>query len=295
MTDGLLDTYGLTRRSALLGALAAACKAPAASANLKSQRVAAIDWAAAETLISIGIVPAAIADIGGFRSSFSHLPEMRETLDLGSVWEPNLELLDRLKPDLIYLASWSGLARKQLETIAPVRLCDIYGTSGDPIAKARAFAHGLQAAFPQSPKLNEIARLDERLSFFRSSLRPREIFILNLRGNNRFVNVYSTGSLPGSALTYVGLQNAWQGKVNGFGFAAIGIEKLIEAPESAIIILDQKDQTARLLSALSENAIWRSLPAVRSGRVHVSPPVSIFGGLASATTFSEWLVATFDA
>jgi ABC-type Fe3+-hydroxamate transport system substrate-binding protein len=295
VTPACLSGRNLHRRAVLLGAAAFALRGlPAGAAFSAQPRLAAIDWAAAETLIAIGITPVAIADLGGFRASFSHLPEMNGTVDLGSTWEPNLELLDRLKPDAIYLPAWSSLSLAQLSDIAPVRLCDIHGTGGDPTERALRFAESLLVDFPSPSGEATIRQLDERLAQLAGKAKPQPVFLLNLRSSNRFVNVYAGGSLPGSALMHVGLQNAWQGPVNGFGFASIGTEKLLQASDVSIVILNQNDRTAEMLARLNDSIFWSAIPAVRAGKIHVSPPVSVFGGLVSATTFAEWLAVTFD-
>jgi iron complex transport system substrate-binding protein len=285
----------IRRRIAIVGAAAFALHGfSARAASTAGPRIAAIDWAAAETLIAVGITPIAIADLAGFRASFSHLPQMDHTVDLGSTWEPNYELLDRLKPDLIYLPSWSSLSRPQLEQIAPVRLCDIHGGGDDPMEKALRFADSVLADFPDISSAGALERLKGRWQqLVDKTTNDPPFFLLNLRSTNRFVNVYATGSLPGSALVHVGFQNAWQGPVNGFGFTSIGAERLLQAPEAAIVILNQNNRTAEMLSRLDRNVFWTSIPAVRNGKVRVSPPVSVFGGILSGVNFAEWLTDTF--
>lgn len=285
----------ICRRTVIFGAAAFLLQGlTARAASTDAPRVAAIDWAAAETLIAVGITPIAIADLAGFRASFAHLPDTAGTIDLGSTWEPNFELLDRLKPDLIYLPSWSSLSRAQLDQIATVRLCDIHGNGGDPIDKARSFGESVLNELTTMSEPSAIRQLEARLQRITGQTSPQPVFLLNLRSTSRFVNVYAAGSLPDSALMHVGLQNAWQGPVNGFGFASIGAEKLLQSPDASIVILNQNDRTTEMLSRLERNIFWASMPAVRAGRIHVSPPISVFGGLLSATTFAEWLADTFD-
>jgi iron complex transport system substrate-binding protein len=148
--------------------------------------------------------------------------------------------------------------------------------------------------FPDAAEKNVIQKLSERLARVKATVKSEPVFLLNLRSTNRFVNVYAAGSLPGSALMHVGLENASQETVNGFGFASIGVERLLQVPNASIVILNQNARTAEMLSRLDDNIFWRASPAVHAGKVHVSPPVSVFGGLTSATAFAEWLAATFD-
>lgn len=284
----------ISRRTVLFGVASTLFAGPTgAFSATRPPRLAVIDWAAAETMLAFGIIPVGIADRAGFLASFANPGDIGDAVDLGSLWEPNLELLDMLRPDAIYLAGWSQISKPQLQGIAPVRICDIHGGGGDPVTRARTFTRNMAIDFPKAPGRRTLEMLDQRLAGLTGRLAPASAFVLNLHGNNRFVNVYAEGSLPGSVLGHLGLTNAWQGGVNGFGFAAIGIEKLMDAPDSSIIILNQGPATVRSLSMLGTNAIWNALPAVRQGRVHVSPPISVFGGLVSAVILADWLTTAF--
>lgn len=284
----------INRRLAMLGAAATFLSRPLqAFANMTPASPAVIDWAAAETLLTIGITPAGIADLDGFRATFRAFADLPGVADLGSTWEPNLEYIDRIKPDAIYLPGWSAISRTQLESIAPVRICNIHGSGGDPVQRAKEFSHSLLSDYSDAPNRNALIEAENTLASLRDQLPPRRVVLINLHGTNRFVNVYAAGSLPSSVAIHSGLQNAWSGSVNGFGFSSVGIERLMSVSDAAIVILNQGVLTANALKAIESNALWSGLPAVREGRVHVTPPVSIFGGMASAAGLSEWFFATF--
>lgn len=288
----------LTRRSALLlgtASLLAAATGGSRAAGDAGGEIVAVDWAAAETLVTAGIEPIGIADLQGFRETFPGAAIAASVAELGSRWEPNLELVEWLQPTLIYLASWSGMARPLLERIAPVEVCDIYGTAGDPLANALAFADRVLRTFPAAPDAGAVRSLQRALVSSKDRLRDlsgRRFLLLGLHGSGRFANVYGAGSLPGSVLAHLGLENGWTARTNGFGFANIGIEALIDRAESRIVLIDQGAQTRRALRVLEKSAIWQAVPAVREGRILLSEPLSIFGGIASAARFADWLSAT---
>lgn len=285
----------ISRRLAVFGAAATVLVRPRQSvAGTDQRRPAVIDWAAAETLLTMGIKPVGIADLHGFRETFQSFANLQGVTDLGSTWEPNLEYMDRLKPDAIYLPGWSAISRLQLEIIAPVRLCTIHGSGGDPVERAIEFSRTVLSHYPEAEQRDVMLGAQRRLADLQRQLPPRRIVLINLHGTNRFVNIYAAGSLPDSVAKHSGLQNAWTGDVNGFGFSSIGIEKLMTVSDSDIVILNQGRLTANALTAMKDNSLWAGLPAVREGRVHVTPPVSIFGGLASATAVAEWFSATFS-
>ena len=253
----------------------------------------AIDWAAAETLLALGICPIGIADLGGFLRSFPGTLPACSIADLGSTWEPNLELIDRMGPALIYISPWNALAQAAVEDIAPVRISPIYAGKGRPLETARSFAEQIHSDFPQASDPGALAALENRHDRLRgvcAETREQPVLIVNLHGSGRFANVYGGSSMAGNVLEHIGMQNAWTERTNGFGFARIGIERLVEIKAASIVVIDQGEQTARALRILDASAIWKAVPVVRSGKTHLSPPLSIFGGLATAVNFAEWLV-----
>lgn len=289
----------ITRRRLLLGA-AACLLAPASAVAAQhsdgaADRIVAVDWAAAETLLMLGVSPIGIADLNGFHRSFPGGFPARPIADLGSSWEPNLELIDRMHPALIYISPWNALSQSALSSIAPVRISPIYANGGLPMDKAWAFARQVDQEFTRASQ-NTLPVLERRLESMRGlflNAPGRAVLIVNLHVSGRFANVYSRTSLAGNVLAHLGLENTWREPTNGFGFARIGVDRLIEATDASIVIIGQGEQTSRALQALKDSAIWKAIPAVRAGRLHQSPPLSIFGGLASALSFAEWAAGSF--
>ena len=255
-----------------------------------TDNIIAVDWAAAETLVMLGVCPIGIADLDGFRRSFpGSLPD-RPVADLGSNWEPNLELIDRMHPARIYISPWNALSQSSLSRIAPVHINPIYAGDGRPLDKALSFARQIDSDFP-AIDINLLQAVEIRLESTRglfAKTSRRQVLILNLHGSGRFANIYGGTSLAGNVLEHLGLENAWTAPTNGFGFARIGVDRLIEATEASIVIIGQGEQTSRALQQLQDSAIWKAVPAVQARRLHHSPPLSIFGGLASAVSFAEW-------
>lgn len=184
------------------------------------------------------------------------------------------------------------MSRPLLERIAPVEVCDIYGTGGDPLAQAVSFADRVLKTFPDAPGREVLSGLQRALGASKDRLRAtsdRRFLLVGLHGSGRFANIYGASSLPGSILAHLGLKNGWQAGTNSFGFANIGIEALIDVTESEIVLIDQGAQTRRALKVLAKSAIWQAVPMVRDGRNLMSEPLSIFGGIVSAARFADWL------
>src|SRR5688572_11396941 len=63
--------------------------------------VVTLEWGTTEDLITLGVQPAAVADIKGYRGWVSSAPITGTPVDVGLRGEPSLESVAEVKPDLI--------------------------------------------------------------------------------------------------------------------------------------------------------------------------------------------------
>lgn len=294
-----LPGAGLGRRAVLAAACALAGGALAGAAlpafARGARRVAAVDWAMAETALALGHPPVALAELIAFRRAAVVQPPSA-TIDLGLRGAPNLEALTQVAPDLILSSSYYSFAEPRLARIAPVFSRALY-VPGDP-------------AFPKvMALLGELAaRLDDAEAGTRVQAQAAAAFaalaaraapfaahdcVLFELGDARHIRIFGTDSLFGGALEAIGLRNAWAGR-SRFAFAApIPLEQLAAYPDARLVITgDIPPQAAR---GLRSAALWNSLPPVRAGRVHHLPELRPFAGLPSALGFAQRLVAALEA
>ncbi|MFT3691109.1 ABC transporter substrate-binding protein [Paenirhodobacter sp.] len=259
-----------------------------------SLRLAAVDWAMAETAMALGHPPAAVAELIAFNAAALAGPPPG-TVDLGLRGAPNLEALSLVAPDLILSSSYYSAVQPRLERIAPVfsralyvpgepafpkvmaLLPDLADRLGDPAAGARA----------QDAARAEFAALASRAAPFAT----RDFLLFEL-GDARHIRVFGTDSLFNGTLEAMGLRNAWTTRTR-FAFAApVPLETLAGFPEARLVIVgDIPPQVAR---GLETAALWNSLPPVRGGRVHRLPELRPFAGLPSALCFGQTLVAALE-
>ena len=277
--------------AALMGGLSRPLAAAAAERTLgEVQRVAALDWALAATLLGIGITPVAIADVAGYREKVGDPALPDGVVDLGPYWEPNLEVLQRSRPELILRASWQAATRTLLERIAPTAVFDIYSRNGPPLANSRAVALAMaEATGRDAAGAAFVARADSAMAAARGSLRDfrRPVYLVDLNQDGRNAWILGPNGLTHEVLLSIGLKNAWEGQTNSFGFASIGIEQLGSSPEACLLYLDSGPRTAIALARLQRSPLWTQLPFVRAGRVRPVPVFYTNGGLATAIRFSE--------
>jgi ferric hydroxamate transport system substrate-binding protein len=254
------------------------------------QRIAVIDWGIAETLLGLGVAPIAVAQTEGYRRwvGAPALPE--EVIDLGLRVEPNLELLSQLKPDLILITPQFESSRTQLERIAPVHSLAIYTREEEGYVGAQRVTRELAALLDREAEGEAlIERVETRLLQVRQRLSqyPLPAFYITTFLDARHVRLFGKQSLYQGVLERIGLRNAWQGPTNYWGFTQVGVERLAEQADAALIYLEPLPPGAE--QGLADSALWQRLPMVREQRVHSLPPVWSFNGLLAAERFAGLL------
>ncbi|GAB3391677.1 TroA family protein [Azotobacter armeniacus] len=274
-------------RALLAALLLTLCPQPLAATP---QRIAAIDWGLAETLLGLGVTPIAVAQTDGYRRWVGEPVLPAGVVDLGLRVEPNLELLAQLRPDLILISPQFESARARLERIAPVKSLAIFTPDGEAYEGAQRVVRELAGLLGREAAGEAlIARVEARLAAVREHLaqRPQPPFYVISFLDARHVRLFGAQSLYQGVLARVGLENAWTGRTNYWGFAQVGIERLAERPEAALIYLEPLPPDAE--RGLAASPLWQRLPLVRAGRMHGLPPVWSFNGLLAAERFAGLL------
>lgn len=257
-------------------------------------RVAAIDWAMAETAMAIGVTPVALAERIAFRRS-TPLPLPDSTVDLGLRGAPNLEALSLVAPEMILSSSYYAFADAALSRIAPVFSRALYVPGEPPFPKLMALLPelaqrmGIAAAghAARDHALQEFAALSARVAPHAA----RPCLIVEI-GDSRHVRIFGTDSLFGGTLSAMGLRNGWDRETR-FAFAApLPIARLVDFPDARMVIMGDVPRAAE--RALARGALWNSLGPVRAGRVHRLGEINGFGGIASARVFARALTAALE-
>ncbi|MDO9638342.1 MAG: iron-siderophore ABC transporter substrate-binding protein [Pseudotabrizicola sp.] len=286
----------VSRRTFLGAAVAAAALGRAhrgwAAAPL---RLAAIDWAMAETAMALGCPPVAMAELIAFRSE-TPVPLPVGMTDLGLRGAPNMEALSLAAPDLILSSSYYSFAEPQLTRIAPVFSRALYVAGSPPLPKVTALVTELAQVINQPGRgaatlaavQAEWAGLQHRAARFSD----RPLVLMNI-GDARHVRVFGDDSLFGGVLNAIGLTNAWQGGTRFSFHAPVPVEHLAEFKEARFILVGAvPPQAAR---GLKHGALWNSLGPLRGGRVGQLPEMNAFGGLPSALHFVRHLLSVLEA
>ena len=284
-----------SRRAFLAAAVCSvAAGLPRSAVAAPPLRIAAIDWAMAETALMLGAAPVAIAELIAFRRAAA-LPVAPGTIDLGLRGGPSLETLALAAPDLILSSNYYGFLEPQLTRIAPVFSRSLFVPGVPPLPKLLSALRDLavQIGTPEVVHRVEAQACAEFAALARRIPAQTPACLILEIGDARHVRLFGTDSLFHGALTGLGLTNAWN-QTSRFSFAApVPLETLAAFPEARLVITGEIP--AQIARGLARSALWNALPAVRSGRVTRLGEMNGFGGLPSALRFARALVTALEA
>ena len=262
------------------------------------ERVIALNWAATEALLLLGVTPIGVADRDGY-NAWVREPELPEGVaNVGTRVAPSLEAIAELKPDLIVTSSEMAPAANLLERIAPTYVVSVYKQGSRPFEKASSMLTTLGEMLNREERAKSVLNdIDQTLQAQRhrlenAGLTDRPVALVNFL-DDRHVRVYAPNGLFQRALNALGLENAWPHSGNYWGFSVVGLEAIAPYQDSRIVVISPT--LPGLSDTLANSPFWTYLPPVQRDQVYQIDPVWPFGGVFPvkrlATLLAEGLLA----
>ncbi|MFM0736314.1 iron-siderophore ABC transporter substrate-binding protein [Paraburkholderia xenovorans] len=286
----------MKRRSMLrlvAGASMAAAARARAGTRAPPRRIVSLDWGLGEMLLSIGVVPVGLANTNGFRSSFRTSALPGSVVDLGLMFQPNMELLLALQPDLILVTPAHAALRASLERIAPTLTLGMFRFSPTPYTAASDETLQLARLLQREPEATaaladargKIDRARNRLAACEPAC-GRPLHIAQFLDETH-VRVFGPHSMYGEMLKTLGLRSAWQGSAHAAGVATVGYQALGSADAATLICLTPLP--ASVESMMKTSPLWRAMGYAAPGRMLALPLIPPGGGVVCAAHFAEGL------
>lgn len=253
-------------------------------------RIAALEWLPIELLIALGVMPQAVADVHNYNLWVQEPRLPDSVIDVGQRTEPNLELLQQLKPSLILLSKGYGPSPQKLQPIGPTMEFGFNDGSGKPLTVGKnsllqlAQRLGLEVRATQHLQQFDAFMLEARNRL--AAYRQQPLLLFSLL-DPRHVLVIGQKSLFQEVMDQLGIENAWQGETNFWGTSVVGIERLATIKNARAIYLDHGNQA--MMDKVSQTPLWQALPFIRQGQLRQMPAVWFYGATLSAMRFCRLL------
>lgn len=234
----------------------------------KPQRIVVLTSAALDNLLALGVkpigAPYSVSVNGNF---FKYLVSQTEGIEnVGTVDQPNLETLAKLKPDLIIGQKSNHEAiYEDLKRIAPVYMTEEVVDKWKDNFRGNADAVG---------KLNDakamIADYEKRIAKFKSDMGDRLAArtVALIRPRTDHIRLHSAKSYAGAIAAEAGLP--MPAAVNGVDKHHIAIteETIGDMDADVIISFGRENEADYFNDKIKTNPIWNTLKAVQSNEVH---------------------------
>ncbi|PEH54004.1 Fe3+-siderophore ABC transporter substrate-binding protein [Yersinia kristensenii] len=266
-----------------------------AMAAPSNKRIVAINWLAAETLLSLGIVPLAVSDSEYFRRRINTPPLPEGVLDIGPFWEPNIELLSALKPSLIFSDFLAPALLDNLRRVATVQVVSVYPSVIDVWQGLTQFTaqlgQQLQIESAAARFIQEASTAIEHCRQQLSHIKSQRILVVVRSQDGQYATVYGRNSLADAVLHQLGMSNAWIQPVSAMGTANVGIEKLASLPVDKLLYTELPTTLTQVSRLRQADGLWQRLPLVAQNKTREMSHIFPFGGLATAVNLAQNITA----
>ncbi|WP_411034136.1 siderophore ABC transporter substrate-binding protein [Shinella sp. BYT-45] len=258
--------------------------------------VAVYDVAAIDTLSRLGIRPAGVPDR-------LYVPELEPVKDgaavIGTLFEPDLEALSALAPDLVIVGSRSAAKADMVAKVAPTLDMTIDGDDLFAQAKQRLAAYG--ALFGKAAEAEAVAGgLDARLAAAKAAVAGKGTALIVMT-NGPKVSAYGPGSRFGWVHAALDLPPAHAGIESATHGEAVSFEFIREANPDWLLVLDRaaaigsNEQSARVTL---DNELVAETTAWKKGQVVYLPAPDFYiagGGVQSMERVLAAIAKAFSA
>lgn len=271
-----------------------------------ASKVVALEWAEAEILTSLGVMPVGVADPKGYATWVTAAKLDATVKDVGARGEPSVDSIVALQPDLVVMeGDRSPAIVAQLEKYVPV-LVTKGSDAKDNLGRLRSDVKMIAQAVGRTAEGDKLlADLDAALADGKKKIADagaagQQFAIADgwREGSTVSIRMFGQGALASQLGIQLGLKNAWTGKVDEvWGLGQTDVEGMtVLKGQDLHFFYNASDGDDVFVDGLAGNAIWKSLPFVQQNKLHRMPDgIWTFGGPASAKQYIDQFVKVYAA
>ncbi|OBZ17720.1 ABC transporter substrate-binding protein [Bacillus sp. FJAT-26390] len=269
--------------------------------NKPAVRVVALEWIFSEELIALGIQPVGNADNKEYSIWVTDEAALADSVtDVGFRWEPNLETIASLKPDLIISNTDNNDAiYKQLNAIAPTIEFDPYPNEGDAYTGMVDVFKTIAKAVDKSEEADKVlADLDEHYTAAKERLlaagKDKFNYVITQAFSSQnavTLRMFTDTSTVVQTLNRIGLTSDWKSeKFEKYGFTDATFESLPAVSNSNFIYIVQEEDNV-FGDPVKDNKVWNGLNFVKENRTYgIGGDTWTFGGPLSSKVLVDRVV-----
>ncbi|MGM1063248.1 ABC transporter substrate-binding protein [Saccharothrix sp. Mg75] len=263
-------------------------------------KVVALEWAEAEMLASLGVMPVGAADTAGYETWNAAVPLADSVKDVGTRAEPSVDSIVALDPDVVVMPEGrDATLAGRLEEYVPV----VVTKGSDAARNLDRLGDDLRIV---AKAVGKDAEADELLAGMNAALDAGKTAVAQkdlagtpflmadgwLKGSTVNIRPFGKGSLVSDVAERMGLVNAWTGEVDAqWGLGQTDVEGLTALGDPRTVLFYSASEDDVFTTGLAQNPVWQRLPFVTSGKVFkLEPGTWTFGGPESVERVADQVV-----
>ena len=226
------------------------------------ERIVAMEFGFTDALVTLGVQPVGVADDGDpnlFMDAVRN--QLTNYQSVGSRYEPNIELISSLQPDLIIVdLNKHKEAFPQLKSIAPLLVLDDFQADYEQMLKNYGIIAKTVGREEEGAK-----RLEQHAAYIEDAkrrIKSSDLTVLPAVVNPNGFFAHSDHSYSGSFLASLGFEDPVKDEAS---YPQLTLEQLTETNPGALFLMPTEEVT--IVDEWKKNPLWNKLDAVASERV----------------------------
>jgi ABC-type Fe3+-citrate transport system substrate-binding protein len=229
----------------------------------KPERIVAMEFGFTDILVTLGVQPVGVADDDSPDLLMDSVKaQLKSYKSVGSRYEPNIELISSLKPDLIIAdINKHKNAIAQLKGIAPVLVLDDFQADYNQMLKNVGII--AKAVGKEEEGKKRLAEHQAKVDTVKKKLTATNLRVLPAVVNPKGFFAHSDHAYSGSFLAMLGYTDPVK---NAAAYPQITLEQLVEANPQVLFLMPTEKET--IVKQWETNPLWQKIDAVANKKVY---------------------------
>ncbi|WP_282938581.1 Fe(3+) dicitrate ABC transporter substrate-binding protein [Paenibacillus sp. RC67] len=230
----------------------------------KPERIVTMDFSFTDMLVTLGVQPVGIADDGSkdlFMDAVKS--QLKSYTSVGSRYEPNIELISSLKPDLIIVdINKHKNALPQLKAIAPILVLNDFQADYEQMLKNYIIT--AKAVGKEAEGKKRLEEHQAKMEAAKKKIKNANLTVLPAVVNPTGFFGHSDHSYSGSMLKMLGFNDPLKSDT---AYPQLTLEQLVETNPQALFLMPTDKVT--IVNQWETNPLWKKIDAVAKNKVYM--------------------------
>ncbi|QMV42809.1 ABC transporter substrate-binding protein [Cohnella cholangitidis] len=226
------------------------------------EKIVTMEFGFADALVTLGLQPVGVADDDDSALFMDAVKsQLTNYKSVGSRYEPNIELISSLQPDLIIVdLNKHKEAFEQLKGIAPLLVLDDFQADYDQMLKNYMII--AKAVGKEAEGTKRLEEHQAKMDAAKQKIKNTDLSVLPAVVNPKGFFAHSDHAYTGSFLASLGFNDPVKDEAS---YPQLTLEQLVETNPGALFLMPTEEVT--IINEWEKNPLWSKIDAVANKKV----------------------------